>query len=839
MAAMPQTITPSVGHLNGSRTWSAPHVVELPPDETLQVRTKLGCTTFDLYAPLLLQGGYSPLPIEPGSKRPLGALGDWARLRTTPLTLDEVATIAAHHPDAGLGVVGGFSNLVPIDVDAEDETIIAAINTALPPPLVSKRGRRGVTHIYRSCEAVRARKFCQTDGAMMVEILSTGQTVIPPTPHPETEQPYRWIDDDLTLLTVSADELPEISAAHIAGLEAALGPWMAPRREYVPRHGTNTEPICLSRMRAYAEAALAAEASALRGMPKDSGRNRRLFDAGCKLGRYVQHQVLTKAELEGALVEACCANGLLAEDGQRACERTLESGLRKAEGDDLPVLEDYREKKEPSSGMTQTNEHGSVEERGGKRTQADRLIEISTRGNVELYHAPDGTAYADLVINGHRETWPLKSPGFRGWLRRAYYLETGGAPNGEAMATAMGVIEARARFDGANRAVHLRVAEHGEHIYLDLCDDRWRAIEISADGWRIVDAPRVRFRRSAGMLPIPDPVRGGRVEEIRRHLHVGDADYVLVVSWLLQVLRGRGPYPILALTGEQGTGKSLLADMLRQLLDPHAASLRSPPRDTRELYVAAINGHVLVFDNLSSISTDMADSLCRLSTGGGFSTRALYTDSDEVIFSGQRPIALTSINDVASRSDLADRSLIVRLMVIPDVECRPEEELRAAFEEDRPRILGALLDVVSHGLMQLPHTRLNRLPRMADYAIWVRACEEAIWSAGMHLAAYEANRADAGDVVLESDPVATALRQHMEGRSEHTTTAAELLAALGPLVSDHVRRGRQWPGSARGLSGQLTRLGPALRRAGIRVEHTREAGSGGRRLIHVTREDRP
>ena len=309
--------------------------------------------------------------------------------------------------------------------------------------------------------------------------------------------------------------------------------------------------------------------------------------------------------------------------------------------------------------------------------------------------------------------------------------QTQGAPNAEAMSTAMGVIEARARFDGVERAVYLRVAEHGNKIYLDLCNDDWSAVEIDADGWRIVDAPPVRFRRTPGMLPLPDPESGGSLDELRKHLHVDDNGYVLAVSWLLASLRARGPYPILTLTGEQGTGKSLTAHMLRSLIDPHTASLRSLPRDTRDLYVVAMNGHVLVFDNLSSMSAEISDCLCRLSTGGGFSTRALYTDNDEVIFDGQRPIALTSITDVANRSDLADRLVIVRLEVIPDEERRPEEELLTAFEAARPRILGALLDAVSHGLMQLPHTRLNRLPRMADYAVWVRACETAIWS-GRH-----------------------------------------------------------------------------------------------------------
>src|SRR5262245_31534225 len=358
---------------------------------------------------------------------------------------------------------------------------------------------------------------------------------------------------------------------------------------------------------------------------------------------------------------------------------------------------------------------GNAEKKGaGRRTQAELLLEIAAGDEIALYRSPDGTGYADVEVNGHRETWSLKSTRFRRYLRRRYYEKTGGAPNGEAMAGAMGIIEARAAFDGPVRPVHLRVAEYGDRIYLDLCDPPHRAVEITSDGWNVIDRAPVRFRRTPGMLAIPEPVRGGRLDELRQHFHMSASDYVLAVSWLLAILRGRGPYPILALTGEQGTGKSLTGDMLRSLVDPDTAPLRSLPRDTRDLYVAAINGHVLVFDNLSGMPTEISDALCRLSTGGGFSTRALYTDGDEILFDGQRPIALTSINDVANRSDLADRLVIVRLEVIPDEGRRPEAELRAAFEAARPRLLGALLDAISHGLMHLPNTRLNRLPRMAD-----------------------------------------------------------------------------------------------------------------------------
>lgn len=160
-------------------------------------------------------------------------------------------------------------------------------------------------------------------------------------------------------------------------------------------------------------------------------------------------------------------------------------------------------------------------------------------------------------------------------------------------------------------------------------------VEIGPYGWRAIDSDEcpIRFRRTAGMLPLPPPVRGGKIDELRQHINLGgegDAKiiednasrredaFVLIVSFLLAILRGRGPYPILALSGEQGTGKTLLLDLLRRLVDPNVAPLRTLPRDVRDLYISAINGHILAFDNLSSISGEISDALCRLSTGGGF-----------------------------------------------------------------------------------------------------------------------------------------------------------------------------------------------------------------------------
>ena len=291
--------------------------------------------------------------------------------------------------------------------------------------------------------------------------------------------------------------------------------------------------------------------------------------------------------------------------------------------------------------------------------------------------------------------------------------------NSEALQSALNVIEAKAHFDGPERPVFIRVGGHEGKLYLDLCDDSWRAVEIDATGWRVIDNPPVRFRRAAGMKPLPIPVSGGSIEMLRPFLNVqSDADFVLAVAWMLAVLRDRGPYPVLVLSGEQGSAKSTFSAILRALLDPNTAPLRALPREDRDLFIAATNGHVLTFDNVSGLRPWISDTLCRLATGGGFAVRQLYTDQDEVLFDAARPVILNGIEDIVERPDLADRALFLTLEPIPEERRRPEAELWAAFETERPRILGALLDAVVEGLKRLPETRLPKLPRMADFALW-------------------------------------------------------------------------------------------------------------------------
>jgi hypothetical protein len=450
----------------------------------------------------------------------------------------------------------------------------------------------------------------------------------------------------------------------------------------------------------------------------------------------------------------------------------------------------------------------------------------------ELFHTAGGTAFADVIIADHRETWPIRSKRFRAFLKRSHYQATGEAASVAEIRSTLDLLEARAQFDGPQRAVHVRIAEQGGRIYLDLADGHWRAVDIGPDEWQVIASPPVRFRRPAGTLPLPVPERGGSIEALNSFLNLASRnDFVLVVAWLLAALRSGGPYPLLAISGEQGSAKTILSKLLRALIDPNSAPVRALSREERELMITANNGHLLAFDNLSGLPHRLSDALCRLATGGSFAVRQLYTDDEEVLFEAARPILLNGIEEVISRPDLGDRAIFLTLAPIGEAQRRPENTLWREFEIARPRILGALLGAVVHGLRALEGVHLDRLPRMADFSLWATACETALWPAGTFARAYAANRRAAIENIIEADPIATCVRMMMAHRTTWTGSASELLRLCAE--TNDCSGSTPWAKNPRVLAGRLRRAQTFLRTLGIEITFSRE-GRAGNRIIRVS-----
>jgi hypothetical protein len=500
------------------------------------------------------------------------------------------------------------------------------------------------------------------------------------------------------------------------------------------------------------------------------------------------------------------------------------------------------------------------EEPPKKPTQADQLVGMFSEllkdfatdvaDAAELFHDSGGSAFATIPVGDHYETWPLQSRGFRQWMARRFHEKEGKTPNAQALVDATAVLAGKAIFEGPEHQVHLRIAAHEGRVFLDLANEGWEAVAIDRYGWRVVANPPVKFRRTRGMLPLPTPVPGGDVRTLRRFINVpsvdaddddgagDDAPWILVVAWLIAAFRPHGPYPLLNLMGGQGSAKSTMSRVLRSLIDPNKAPIRTLPRSERDLMIATSNSWCQAFDNLSHLQDWQSDALCRISTGGGFAVRELYTDQDETILDAQRPLILNGIEEVATRGDLLDRSLTLSLLRIPAESRQTEKQFWAKFEEARPALLGAVLDVVSVALKNESTVDLSSRPRMADFAEWIVAAEPALpWEPGAFLTAYAGNQTDANEMTLDASPVAQAVRDLTQGRTEPWVgTASELLNALEEIIDERTRNQKSWPASGRVLANDLRRLAANLRE--VEIDVTWPPRQGRRRNIRIERVEK-
>jgi len=227
----------------------------------------------------------------------------------------------------------------------------------------------------------------------------------------------------------------------------------------------------------------------------------------------------------------------------------------------------------------------------------------------------------------------------------------------------------------------------------------------------------------------------------------------------------------------------------------------------------------------------LSDALCRIASGGSFAVRRLYTDEEEVLFQAARPTLLNGIEDVIARADLADRAIFLSLSPIGEKQRRSEAELWREFERQRPLMLGALLDAAVHGLRAIGSVSSHQLPRMADFALWARACETHLWPAGTFDRAYSNNRKAAVRSIIDADPIATFVRELMSERPFWTGCAAELLR-VGVQRVNQSSHNANWPKNPRALAGRLRRAQTFLRAIGIDVAFTRE-GPAGNRIIRI------
>ena len=449
-------------------------------------------------------------------------------------------------------------------------------------------------------------------------------------------------------------------------------------------------------------------------------------------------------------------------------------------------------------------------------SQATNLVMLA-EARCELFTDHNGEAHTRFSLEDHIETYRISSSMFRDWLAKQFWETESKVPGESAMSSAITTLNGIAKFNNDQRKVFQRVGKLEDKYYLDLADEQWRTIEISDSGWRVLEKPPVIFVRTSSMRSLPEPKETGDLDLLWNYINIPKEDRFLLLAWILECFRRNTPDPILELTGEQGSGKSLTHNNIRDLIDPNKVNLRSVPEKREDLFVPAGHSLIVSLENVSRLSPSMQDALCSLSTGGGFAARGLYTNDEEFVLKLQRPVIINGIAGVVTRADLLDRTLSLEL---PRLEERQSSStLCEAFERDRPAILSALLDIFVEVINYLPSIKISpkKLPRMGDFA----QIGEAIYQikgykSGKFLFDYKMNRERGIRQTLDSSPVGQAIQSFMEcsSFSRFDGTIKQLLKELESFKPDQ----EGWVKTPRGLGDTLRRLGPALSSVNIDVK---------------------
>ncbi len=458
-----------------------------------------------------------------------------------------------------------------------------------------------------------------------------------------------------------------------------------------------------------------------------------------------------------------------------------------------------------------------------KRSQADMLILLCLEQNPELFHDQHETPYARIKQKNVNVIFPIKSRSFKVWLANLLWKAAEKAPSSDALAGALNVLQAKAFYEGSKHTLYNRVAPAPDGFWIDMADEKWRAIKVTAEGWQVVDSPPILFKRYSHQKPLPTPDPEGNPWGLLDFLNINkkdDATRLLflcnVISYFIPLI----PHVIIVLYGIQGSGKSTLFKIVRRIVDPSAVEVLTLPRNERER-VQQLDHHWCAFyDNITSLPTWMSDTLCRAATGGGFTKRELYTDDHDIIYNFKRCVGLNGINIAAQRGDLLDRSLLIGLENIPKKKRRTEEQLLKDFEACKGLILGGFLNTLVKAISEYPYVQPKELFRMADFTRWGCTIARALGKTDKDfLNAYETKVKLQIEEAAHSSPVATVLIDYLSNHKKWKGTPSSLYKILLGHAKDMGISTRQkaFPKAPHILVRKLNELAPSLKALGLEV----------------------
>jgi ABC-type oligopeptide transport system ATPase subunit len=472
-------------------------------------------------------------------------------------------------------------------------------------------------------------------------------------------------------------------------------------------------------------------------------------------------------------------------------------------------------------------------------------IEI-VKERADLFHSPspDSTEYADIPSKtGVMTTHAISSREFKSWVTGEFYRDIGEGLTNESMNTVLATIHAIAAHDSPELPVsEQRIAAHDGRYYLYLADESQTVIEYSAVGWNICENSPVKFVFDKYKAALPVPQRQGSIDKLWDLIRIKNIDdRLMVTAILVKGLVPGGTDPILAISGYAGSGKTTTANYLRSLIDPFTkGKVLAKIPEIDHIAIHAKKRRILAIDNISHITADQSDTLCNVSTGGGFSKRTLFSDDGETILDVQNLTILTSIGNVVTKPDLLERSVVLDLTRLTPEDRASESDLSSGFDRYHGDILGGLLNITVAALNHRDTTQSPKYSRMTEFAHLGEGVEKSIFNAIESILERRmaAGAEIANEIAIEASPVASTLRSWiLTQEGVWTGSASDLLN----ILKSHAKKSElagSLPKTANSLSGELKKCESALHQSGISISSDR-IGKNRNRVLSVYAIDLP
>jgi hypothetical protein len=714
--------------------------------------------------------GWSVFPVIAGDKKPLIA---WEKYQSEIATEEEIKRWWTKVPNASIGVVTGkISGIVVVDVEAGGDT------KDLPPTVIVRTGGGGFHFFYKHPNTpvknrvrIREKTDIRGDG---------GYVVAAPSLHKSGNR-YEW--------AVAPED---------AGFED-FPRWILEKCAQDESIKTNWNEF----------------------LDTDNSQGTRNQQAAALAGKILFHNPVEMWDVVGWTT--------LKEWNTAKNKPPLPEKELKIVWDSIKKSEmDRRKRRENGNGST-----------GGRKTkiQSEMLMDIivGLRDELQFFHNELKEPFVQITIENHKEIWSCKHKMLKRWLGKIFWETYKKSINSENLKATINIVESSACFDGDQFSLNNRTGWYDNAIWYDLADPLWRVVRITPEGWQIINTPPIIFRRYSHQQPQVEPVSGGDVKKLLEYVNIQNDDQeVLLLVWLVSCFIPDFPHPIPNIFGAQGSAKTLLTRLLRKLIDPSLIEAATFPKDIKELVQILAHHSCIFFDNVSYLSNQISDALCKAVTGDGFSKRELFSDEEDIIFSFKRCLGINGINIAARNPDLLERSILFELERVAPENRKQEYVILEEFEKERPRIIGGIFDAVVKAMQIKPSVKLDMLPRMADFVVWGCAIAEALgYTQQQFLDAYYRNIRTQNDEVLQDSSVATAVLQFMNERDEWDGTPSQLFKELKVIAGEQgvdVEKEKGFPRAANVLTRRLNDLKTNLADGGIEF---RQGSENKKRMLYL------